>query len=80
MKLAIINKNLRVYIGRADDEDELVFVLTGLSNYEANTVTLEIASGHQIAEAIEIDSIESLIGLDYDEDASNENIFVFRRR
>ena len=80
MKLSIVNKNIRAYFGKADDEDEILFVLNGLMEYECNNLIIEFSADHPILEVLMGTHIEDTFGLRYDASHSGKNIFVFGRR
>lgn len=80
MKLSIVNKNIRVYFGKMDDEDEVVFVLKGLADYDCSNLTIEFSVGHPILEVLMSTHIEETFDLFYNAKVSKDNVFVFSRR
>lgn len=80
MKLSIINKNIRVYFGKMDDEDEIIFMLVGLKEYEFKNLTIEFSENHPVRGVIDIGYFENSFDCLYREDVSNGKILVFSRR
>ncbi|MGL5711793.1 MAG: hypothetical protein ACRCX2_02135 [Paraclostridium sp.] len=79
MKLSIINKNIRVYLGKTDDEDEAIFVLLGLREYEFKNLTIEFCENHPIRGIVDIGHFEEAYNCRYREDVSNEKMLVFSK-
>lgn len=78
MRISIVNRHVKVYVGINDDEDEVVLAASLLSFYDCKSFTIEFKENHPAIDAFDIDSFAEMYGLAIVESDKN-NFFIFNR-